>query len=204
MGTGFSGMVLDLILLFTFQNIYGYVFHQIGLLITAFMAGLAIGGFAMTKYIHKPEVEVSPPGGPDAIGTRARGNELRLLIIVELAMIIFALILPLVFILLQDYITGGLGQAVFLVLACVGGGVIGAEFPLVVKIYEVSPPARGKISATAGLIYGADLLGGWLGGIAGGVLLLPVIGITQTIIVIIAIKLASIAFLCLIPPDQRR
>jgi spermidine synthase len=42
--TGFSSMVLQLILLFGFQIVFGYVFYEIGILITAFMAGLAIGG----------------------------------------------------------------------------------------------------------------------------------------------------------------
>ncbi len=37
-------MVLQLILLFGFQIVFGYVFYEIGILITAFMAGLAIGG----------------------------------------------------------------------------------------------------------------------------------------------------------------
>ena len=41
--TGFAGMLFDLVLIFMFQALYGYVFYWIGLLITAFMAGTATG-----------------------------------------------------------------------------------------------------------------------------------------------------------------
>ncbi|MFB0537589.1 MAG: spermidine synthase, partial [Anaerolineae bacterium] len=47
--TGFTGMTADLIIVFAFQTLYGYVYHWIGLLITAFMAGLSLGGLLMTR-----------------------------------------------------------------------------------------------------------------------------------------------------------
>ena len=47
--TGFSGMVCDLLIVLLFQTIYGYVYRYVGLIIAAFMAGLALGGWAVMR-----------------------------------------------------------------------------------------------------------------------------------------------------------
>ena len=44
--TGFAGMIFDLMLIFTFQAIYGYVFSWIGLLVAFLMAGAACGAMS--------------------------------------------------------------------------------------------------------------------------------------------------------------
>jgi len=48
--TGLAGMAADLLVLFSFQVLYGSVYRQVGLLVTAFMAGLSAGGWAMTAW----------------------------------------------------------------------------------------------------------------------------------------------------------
>ncbi|MBT8333807.1 MAG: spermidine synthase, partial [Deltaproteobacteria bacterium] len=57
-------------------------------------------------------------------------------------------------------------------------------------------------SSTAGLLYASDLLGGWFGGIAGAVLLLPVLGLTGTCISVGLLKLVS--FIVLITQADRQ
>ena len=49
--TGFAGMALEIILIFAFQNIYGYVYENIGLIIAVFMFGLALGGGISNRLI---------------------------------------------------------------------------------------------------------------------------------------------------------
>jgi predicted membrane-bound spermidine synthase len=44
---------------------------------------------------------------------------------------------------------------------------------------------------TAGLLYGADLLGGFLGGLFGGILLLPILGLKESCFMMAMIKLSS-------------
>lgn len=44
--TGLAGMALQVILLFAFQVVHGYIYGQVGLLVTGFMAGLALGSAA--------------------------------------------------------------------------------------------------------------------------------------------------------------
>jgi len=50
---------------------------------------------------------------------------------------------------------------------------------------------RSAISRAGGMLYASDLLGGWLGGIAGGVVLLPVMGVTGTCVTVALLKFTS-------------
>ncbi|MEM4724822.1 MAG: hypothetical protein QXP01_07400, partial [Candidatus Hadarchaeum sp.] len=50
--TGFSGMVCDLTIVFVFQALYGYVYQYVGLIVAAFMAGLAAGGWITSHYLR--------------------------------------------------------------------------------------------------------------------------------------------------------
>lgn len=176
--TGFAGMLFDLILIFAFQVLYGYIFYWLGLLVTAFMAGVMVGGLWMTAWLKKVESALSA------------------IIKIELILIVFALLLPWIFLkagpLLVypwfDFIL----RIVFLMLSFISGVLIGAEFPLANKEYlNISP----NLSGSAGLLYSSDLWGGWLGGILGGVVLLPVLGLIQTSLVIVMFKISSLLLL---------
>ena len=176
--TGFAGMLFDLILIFAFQVLYGYIFYWLGLLVTAFMAGVMVGGLWMTAWLKKVESALSA------------------IIKIELVLIVFAFLLPWIFLkagpLLVypwfDFIL----RIVFLMLSFISGVLIGAEFPLANKEYlNVSP----NLSGSAGLLYSSDLWGGWLGGILGGVVLLPVLGLIQTSLVIVMFKISSLLLL---------
>jgi len=173
--TGFAGMIFDLALIFTFQALYGYVFHWIGLLVTAFMVGVAVGAIAMTSLLSRIK------------------EDLAFFIKIELAIVLFSGILPVIFLLFHPYldrpIVFFLLQIVFLVLSCLSGLLVGVQFPLANKMYLGSSP---NLSRTAGLLYGADLLGGWLSGIFGGVVLLPVLGLLRSCMVVVMLKLSSL------------
>ncbi|MEI9479226.1 MAG: spermine synthase, partial [Deltaproteobacteria bacterium] len=51
--SGWTGMIFELAIIFTFQTLYGYLYHQIGLLIAVFMAGIATGGLCITRPLHR-------------------------------------------------------------------------------------------------------------------------------------------------------
>ncbi len=175
--SGFAGMLFDLALIFSFQVLYGYVFYWLGLLVTTFMAGVVTGGLGMLRSLGRIK------------------KDLALFLKLETALIIFSLILPLIFIMFSPYLGRPAGylllQIAFLVLSFISGALIGAEFPLANKIYL----APAKLSQTAGLLYGSDLFGGWIGGILGGVVLLPVLGLLGTCIVVAMLKLSSLIIL---------
>lgn len=173
--TGFAGMIFDLTLIFVFQVIYGYVFTWIGLLVTAFMAGSAAGAIVMNSYI--PRIK----------------RDVRCFVAIDIIIVCFTLLLPVVFMIIQPFLDS---PAVFhsirfviLLLSFLGGLLVGAQFPLANKIYLEKNP---NLSKTAGLLYGSDLLGGWLGGILGGVILLPILGLLGTCLVVVLIKLCSL------------
>ena len=176
--TGFAGMALDLLLIFAFQVLFGFVFHWIGLLLAAFMGGVAGGGLLMTSLL--PRIKDN------------RGLFIKL----EMAVGLFAALLPLVILAVVPHLGNAvifvLAQVLFLLLAFIAGALIGLKFPLANKMYLSHSP---NLSRTAGLIYSADLLGGWTGGIVAAVVLLPVLGLVGTSLVIVMVKASSLMVL---------
>ena len=53
------------------------------------------------------------------------------------------------------------------------------------------------------MLYASDLLGGWVGGIAGGVVLLPVMGVTGTCLTVALLKLTSFLITAAEPGGRR-
>ncbi len=182
--TGFAGMIFDLILIFTFQSIYGYVFSWIGLLVASFMAGAACGAMFITKVMARIE------------------NCFKFFIKIDLAMICFSIALPFIFHAVHAYLFSPgvffFFRMLFLVISFISGILIGSQFPLANMLYL---RYSKSLSNTAGLLYAFDLLGGWFGGIVGAIVFLPVLGLTGTCITVGLLKLTS--FIVLISqPDQ--
>ncbi len=183
--TGFAGMIFDLMLIFAFQSTYGYVFSWIGLLVALFMAGAACGAMLTSGILAR---------------TR---DTLRLFAGIELAMVGWSFGWPLIFLAVHSFPgTPGLfllSKALFLLISLVCGVLTGAQFPLANRVYLASGTNVGK---TAGLLYASDLLGGWFGGIAGAVVLLPVLGFVGTGVSVGLLKLAS--FIIIVAGLRRR
>jgi spermidine synthase len=185
--TGFAGMVSELALILTFQSMYGYVFSWIGLLVAALMAGAACGAMLAATVL-----------------TRMR-DCLRSFIGIELAIICYSTGWPFVFLAVYAQLDSPLAfllfKMLFLVSASGCGLLIGSQFPLANKMYLGN---RSGISETAGLLYASDLLGGWLGGIVGAVVLLPVLGLAGTSITVGLLKLVSFIVVATQPVGRQR
>lgn len=176
--TGFSQIALEIILILTFQIIYGYLYYTIGLIITAYMIGLALGGGLITtvmKRITKP---------------------LSLLLMVQAGVALYALsCLPLILGLHQGAFPPSLANAmegVFPFLTLVAGFLGGVHFPLANKVYLKKGKEIGRIG---GLMYGVDLAGSAGGALVISIILLPLVGIAQGISLIVVMNLSAI--LCL-------
>jgi spermidine synthase len=172
--TGFAGMIFDLMLIFAFQAIYGYVFSWIGLLVAFFMAGAACGGMLTTRFpVHITDCP-------------------KLFIKIELAIICWSFGWPFIFLAVHAYPGSPgvlfLSKMLFLLISLICGLLVGSQFPLANRIYLES---QTSLSRTAGLLYASDLLGGWIGGIAGAVVLLPVLGFAGTGMTVGVLKLTS-------------
>lgn len=186
--TGFSAMIFELILLLSFQIFYGYVFYEIGLLITTFMGGMAIGSLIITS----------------CFGHIRR--ELTLFKRIEIAITVFSFSLFLLFYYL-DVISSSKTISIhilFLFLLFISGLLTGIEFPIANRIYlrqsgVLNPNNGDSIGKTVGLLYSVDLFGGWIGGVIGGLILLPILGILAGCIMLAALKLSSLLLLMTFP-----
>jgi spermidine synthase len=129
-------------------------------------------------------------------------DDLRLYRKTELSIIGFAVACSLVFFavpalpdgLAADFVL----KLVFILVSIICGLIIGAQFPLANRIYLQHNPG---VTQTAGLLYAADLLGGWFGGIIGAVILLPVLGLFGACLTVALLKLASFIVIAT-QPDQ--
>jgi spermidine synthase len=175
--TGLAGMMFNLAVIFTFQTFYGYLYHQIGLLIAIFMFGVALSSFSMTRHLDRIE------------------QDSHLFLKIEIRLILFSFLFPFVFLIPSQYletpVVSLLIYPVFLTMSFLSGAWIGLQFPLATKIYLGSPVKEETFGHTAGLIYGADLLGGFLGGLFGGILLLPILGLKESCFMMAMIKISS-------------
>jgi len=176
--TGLAGMIFNLAIIFTFQTFYGYLYHQIGLLIAIFMLGVALSSFLITRCLD-----------------RIKRDSL-LFLEVEMFIILFSFLFPFVFSIPSQYFErpalSFLVYAAFLVMSFLSGASIGLQYPLATKIYLGVASKEDALGRTAGLLYGADLLGGFLGGLFGGILLLPVLGLKQSCFMMAIIKTSSL------------
>lgn len=176
--TGLASMVLELILILSFQIYYGYVFFEVGVLVMVFLCGIAFGGIGVsTGYVR-------------------RFRELKMLQFIEFGMI--ALMCAVFFILRYccPYIQSNtiLIKAIFFILLFTVGLFTGAEFPLSSRIYAGGLNVSVNIGRTVGLLYSVDLLGGFIGGLLGG-MLLSVIGILEGCIALALLKVCSLLML---------
>jgi spermidine synthase len=181
--TGLTGMIFNLAIIFTFQTLYGYLYHQIGLLVTICMGGIAFGSLYMTHCLGRIK------------------KDLNLFLTIELLIIVFSFVLPFVLSMLSPHLENPiiyiLLYAAFLTMAFLCGVWLGLQFPLATKIYLGIDTKDGKLGKTAGLIYGADLFGGFFGGLFGGVLLLPILGLKESCLMMAMIKASSFVLLLL-------
>jgi spermidine synthase len=175
--TGFGGMLLELVLTYAWQVLQGAIYQSLALLITTFMAGLALGSWLANGQLDRG------------------GNPLRLFRLGEASMVMVALVVaatPVGIWAASALPTAMIAGILLLQLALVGR-VVGAQFPLAVRLLA----AEGESSpASTGAVYGADLLGAWLGGMVGGVVLLPALGMVPACLVVVLLKVGSWLGVC--------
>jgi len=176
--TGYSEMTLNVVLILTFQIFYGYVYYKIAMLITAYMIGLILGSWHIT-----PSVE------------RIR-KPLWILMPIQGGLALYAILLLGIIILFQG--SGHLSrifsimEAGFPLLTLVAGYLGGLHFPLGNAMYLAGGKEVGKV---ASLVYGVDLVGSSAGALSAGIILLPVLGIADTLYVITALNLSALGLL---------
>jgi spermidine synthase len=187
--TGLTGMIFDLAIIFTFQTLYGYLYYQIGLLVTTFMAGVALSSLWVTQRLE---------------GIR---EDLSLFLATELCIALFSVLLPFVFSIPSQYLEKRaisiLLYTLFLTMSFLSGTLVGFQFPLANKIYLRTTSGEGTFGKAAGLLYGADLFGGFFGGLFGGVLLLPILGLRESCFMMAIVKISSFLLILLFTRSRK-
>ena len=180
---GFAAMSLNVLLLLSYQNLFGYLYHAIALLTALFMLGLALGAL-LTSWLA-PEMK----------------HPARTLAAILLGVGLFALLLP--FALSQfsagvlARLPGSLGQATYMLLLVVTGFLTGTSFPISAKLYAQACVADdgtqidARRVSTAGALDAADHTGAMLGAVGIGALLVPLAGIQAVCIFVGSLALAA-------------
>ena len=176
--TGFFGTAMSILLILSFQTFYGYAYGWIGLLVAAFMAGLALGSWMMNRDLEKSQ------------------NWIMTLIGLEGFIALFCLLVVFILYFLsssgEEPLNLWTDKIGFLLMNLLSGFWVGLEFPLSSMIFA---EREEGVARTAGILYAADLLGAWAGALLVGVIFIPVLGILLTCGGIILLKLASLALL---------
>lgn len=165
---GCAGMVLQTVLLLWYQTSRGVLFQDLGVLLTAFMAGLVVGARWADRLA----------AGTGDEGASTTGLTVSLLTGIAALAIVLALLLragaPLTLV----------SAAIVLLLAgTLVAGVLGA----------VSLHRRQAQVPIVGSLYAADLAGGAIGAVAASLLLVPVFGLAWTLLATAPLALAAIA-----------
>jgi len=176
--TGLSSIILELILIFAFQIHFGYVFYEVGILVTVFLGGIALGGIAALAPFMK------------------RFKDINAFRIIES----FFIFLPLgVFLILK--FTGAflntcpfVVKALFFLLLFISGLCTGIEFPIGSRLYGETGKKEKTVANIVGHLYSIDLIGGCIGGFLGG-MVLSIIGILEACIILSILKMGSLFLL---------
>ena len=173
---GFAAMGIEIILLFSYQNHFGYLYQKIGIIVALFMGGLALGAQMLSQMLKRP-----------------RYHWQKFLLGTEIAITVFSLSLPFLLSLIFQWDKfGGITEAFFMAIVLSAGVLTGAEFPLVNEILIQHGVPLGR---SAGKVDGWDHLGAAGGGALTGTLLVPLLGTTQSCWFIAALNAIACLFI---------
>ncbi|MFH1319181.1 MAG: fused MFS/spermidine synthase [Bacteroidota bacterium] len=163
---GFAASSIEVLLLISFQIIYGYVYQMMGIIITLFMAGIAVGALYRHKILRIISVN----------------NFIK----IQFGIGLYSILLPFILLGLKTVsIDPVIIHLAFFLLTFFFALLIGMEFSLASKLQS------GKISSIAAGIYSVDLLGSAIGALVVTAYLIPVLGIVQVGIIIGLLNFAS-------------
>jgi len=159
-------MAIEIIIIFGFQIFYGYLYYKISLIITALMAGMALGSWLANRKLEQKTIKS--------------------VIKIHALIIVFSLILLFGFYsLFRISLKSSIFiEITFLIATGLIGAIVGFEFPIINKLYleQKTLLRSSSYGGQAGIIYGADLIGSCLGAFLVSIFLVPIFGIFQALI----------------------
>jgi spermidine synthase len=165
--TGSASMSLQMLSIWGLQMCRGSIYHWIGALSTAFMAGIALGAFIIQRSAKNAIIHSSN----------------KRIAVIELFCCIW--IAGWWMLITSPY----LSWKMFFIFSAGAGMLLGLELPLITT--TLAEHKNQQHHVTAGTIYTADLLGGWAAALVGGAVLIPAWGFDKTILLILIMKTIS-------------
>ncbi len=177
---GFMGILLELILLLSFQIISGYVYWQIGVLFASFMSGLSLGAVLGARFRY---------------GAQHKSYALlaaAVLAIIGLSLYMRYLLPRLVNLSVFPNI------AIFVALLVSVGVAVGASFVMAGFLI-----GEDEVMVKSGSLYAADLWGAAIGALASANFIIPIFGLLGALNFCAAMGLAGLAIFIALSNNRR-
>jgi spermidine synthase len=184
---GLTGISLEILIVLAFQVFFGYLYYKIGLLLALFMVGLAGGSYTFSYF------------------PKRRASKLKTLITFQIILACFCLALAFVFIHFHNLppvsYNNFLCKEAFSLLSLLAGFIGGTHFPLANRLLL---KGQTRVGPVAGLIYGVDLLGSFLGCLLVGLVFIPSVGILQSLFILAVLNLTAVIPFVISWPAQQQ
>jgi spermidine synthase len=171
---GLTTISLEVLLLLGFQAIYGYVYHELAILIALFMTGMALGSWWRLR--------VARSLAPRAGLMRLAGLQ----ILAAMSPVLLYLFFSSLAGIRNSGVLVFVSQIIFPAVALLAGVLGGYEFALATGVFFAGALMP---QASMGMLYGVDLLGACLGTLALSAFLLPLLGFLKAAVFIAAVNL---------------
>ncbi|VAW24079.1 hypothetical protein MNBD_BACTEROID01-2737 [hydrothermal vent metagenome] len=149
---GFASASTEFALLLIFQSTYGYVYHALGILVSCFMAGLALAAWLRGKIFSNPQL-----------------RHFRILMV---SVLVLQLFLGLFFSQVKNLSSSPIMiWAVIVIFMVAEGFLTGLVFAVAVQL------RKGDTALIASTTYAADIWGAALGALLSSVVLVPSLGV---------------------------
>jgi len=185
--SGFAASALEVVLLLSFQALYGSVYRQLGVIVTVFMAGLSAGAFWVHRRLPASGRHSAVRLGGDAAGVGSlRSRCQKELVVLALGIAASGCLLP--------FVLAGLGR-----LSSETGSLLAAQVVIPLLTFGVAALVglqfavagqvdTGSVAGAAARLYTADLIGACLGAFVAGTLLIPLAGVMAVCLLVGALN----------------
>jgi spermidine synthase len=163
---GFTASSVEILLIFSFQTWYGYVYSALGMIIAVFMGGLATGSVLCNRI----------KAGNLYFKTG------------QVLLMIYSLLFPAFIYFQKGLIAGTTGLFLFFLATFIIAVIVGFQFAMGTRLMNY------KINGSSAMAYAADLWGSSLGIIAVTALLLPFFGLNNSCYIIGGLNFLAAAY----------
>ncbi|MBW1979680.1 MAG: fused MFS/spermidine synthase [Deltaproteobacteria bacterium] len=175
---GYTEMSLEFIIVLSYQIFFGSLYQQIGLLVTLYMIGLAAGSALLSHYPTRPR-RLFP-----------------VLICCQAMLALLCLALAAVFYLFEAHSTAvtvsAMARLAFYVMSLTAGMLGGTHFPLANRLLAAQRPGMAKV---AGMVYGVDLVGSFVGSLLIALVFIVALGVLQSLLMLALVNVAAVMLL---------